>query len=240
MYQETEKEGKEDGTSDQEKASTKELPMEEAYGATFLCATLVGLHLVARREEEQPYAINRRALVPMVVCSLIVLANLISILAYMMSLHPPFWFLVMQIPYVFDCCFCVFVYAQSLRHSRRMMSYMAALRTLRVPVTVRTRLLMGGSVSYALILGVCTLFLVSEWFMLTAIPSVIIIYFVPSVLDLYMSCFIMTLKTHVTKLTESVRGRGSWSTEQVEAVAADWLLLKRLLCIHNKVCHSIL
>ncbi|XP_071539173.1 uncharacterized protein [Panulirus ornatus] len=230
---ESNKNGGEEETSSQ--ASAKELPMEEAYGATIKFARLVGLHLVTKKGEEQPYIFNHRAMVPLVICSLIILANQGSLLAYTLSLHPPFWFLVMQIPLVFGCGFSLFAYIQSLRHSRRMMSYMAALRTLKVPVTLRTRFIIGGAVSYALVLGFCSLFLLSDWYVLPALPSIIIICFVPSVLDLYMGCFIMALRTFTTKLTEKVRTQTSWCTEEVEAVAAEWILLKKLLDIHNKI-----
>ncbi|XP_071539172.1 uncharacterized protein [Panulirus ornatus] len=223
-----------DSTSDQRDVS---------HWLIFLCASIMGLHLVHQRKDGTCVVCKVR-IVPAVVLYLMSCTVALGNLTYLFSKgYINHILIIMIMPVIFGCIFMVMICVVEIVNAQKMVDYMEDLR--RAGLMVRHNkaqyyllcLILFASVdTYATLV----LLPIPADRILDLLVPVILDSIVPSLLDHYMCGFIDTLQTSFQKLARRVGEIKCWTLAEVQAVASSWLTLSRLVTKHNQVFSYVL
>ena len=217
-----------------------EAPLEVAYRLTLWCAIALGLHLV-QRQQNGSYAVCKMTVLPavllyLVACTLALSITGINIYRGLFTYNV----MVMVMPIIIGCIFIVFVCVVLLSKTKCTVRYMESLQevSLTVKPTLRERYSLLLSFLFTGLNSYIILSLISDAssHLLQIILPVLLNSIVPYLLDIYIWVFVSTLTYSWSKLEKHVQEKRHWRLRDVEAVAATWLTLTRLLALHNQVC----
>lgn len=222
------------------RARDGEAPLEVAHWLALRCAVALGLHLV-RRQKDGSYAMCKMTVLPavllyLVACTLALGITSFKIYSDLFSYNA----MVMVMPIIIGCIFIVFICIVLVSKTSSTVRYMESLKEvgLAVKPTLRERYSLMLSFIFAGLNSYITLGLIpdSSDHLLQIILPVLLNSIVPYLLDIYIWVFVSTLTYSWVKLEKHVQERRQWRLGDVEAVAATWLTLTRLLALHNQVC----
>lgn len=222
------------------KARDDEAPIETNYCLALRCAIASGLHFVLRQPDGS-YAVCKLAVLPAVllylgVCTL-ALGNM-GIKIY----HGLFTYstMVMVMPIIIGCVFIVLICVVLLCKTTCTVRYMESLQEAKLTVrpTLKAKAALMMAFIFAAVNSCITLGFLpgSSRYLLQIILPVVLNSLVPYLLDIYIWVFTHGLGYSWTKLETHVQEKTQWRLADVEAVAATWLTLTRLLALHNQVC----
>lgn len=212
----------------------EELPIEEVYKVPFFFARVIGIHLV-QRNAEGTYAVSYKGIIPMVVCSLVCLVALVPPILMMAFMDPPYWLMVMMVPYIFGYLFCIIAYVQMLRKTKKMIALMENSRSMKIRTKISVPIFLFWIFLYPAVLAAAALSMLSGVSALICIPPIILVAFIPATLDVYMACYMMAFYKYLSQLTQEVQSRDVWASEHVQKVTDSWMYLAKLAGLHNEV-----
>lgn len=214
-------------------------PIEVSYWLTFLCASFVGLHLT-RQLDDGTYIVCKLRIVP---------AGVLYIVSYSLALFTivyiyvnnlvTYGLIVIVASNIFVSLYTIRIWGIVLSNSCAMMEYMEDIKEAGLTVKPDTR-----ACYYIIVVLLYTLLTAFINFFLLPFPTnyipflaapLILNCLVPSLVDKYMCSFVVTLYEALEKLDSYVREVGPWKLGDVEAVAATWLTISRLVGKHNQV-----
>lgn len=217
-----------------------EAPPEVAYRLALRCAMGLGLHLV-RRQKDGSYTVCKLTVVPAVLLYLVACTLTLGLTGYKIySDLFTYNAIVMMMPIIIGCLFIVLICVVLMSKTRCTMRYMKSLQE--AGVTVQTKLWERHSLTLAFLFAgfnsYITLGLIpdSSDHLLHILFPVLLNSIVPYLLDIYVWVFVSTLAHSWGKLEKYVQEKRQWVLGDVEAAAATWLTLTRLLALHNQVC----
>lgn len=212
----------------------EKLPIEEVYRVPFFFARVVGIHVV-QRNAEGTYAVSYKGIIPMVVCSLVCLVALVPPILMIVFTGPPYWFMIMMVPYIFGYLFCIIAYVQMLLKSKKMIAYMETSRSMKISTKISVPVFLFWLFFYPAVLAAAALSMFSGIAALICIPPITVVSFIPATLDVYMACYMMTFYRYLNELTQEVQARDVWAGEDVQKVTDSWMYLTKLAGLHNEV-----
>lgn len=222
------------------RARDGEVPLEVAYRAALLCAVALGLHLV-HRQQDGSYAVCKMTVIPAVLVYLVACTLALGITGFKIySGLFTYSAMVMVMPIIIGCIFIVLICVVLLSKTSSTVRYMESLQEVEVAVkpTLKEKCSLMLSFVFAGINSYITLILVpgSSGHLLQIILPVLLNSIVPYLLDIYIWVFVSSLAYSWGKLEKHVQEQRHWRLGDVEAVAAAWLTLTRLVALHNQVC----
>lgn len=212
----------------------EKLPLEEVYKVPFFFAHIIGLHIVQKNAEGN-YAVSYKGIIPVVVCSLVCLVALVPPILLVVFMDPPYWLMVMLVPYVFGYLFCIIAYAQMLRKTKTMIAYMEASRSMRIRTKISVPVFLVWIFFYPAVLTMTALSMLSGIVALVCVPPITLVSFIPATLDVYMACYMMAFYRYLTELAREVHSRDVWLSEHVQQVTDSWMYLAKLAGLYNEV-----
>ncbi|KAK8377829.1 hypothetical protein O3P69_014049 [Scylla paramamosain] len=225
-------------------AKEGEVPPDVAYRLALRCAMALGLHLV-RRQQDGSYAVCKLTVMPAVLLYLVACTLALGLMGYKIySDLFTYNAMVMMMPIIIGCIFIVLICVVLLSKTRCTMRYMESLQE--VGVTVRPKLRERHSLTLAFLFAglnsYITLGLIPDFsdHLQHILLPVLLNSIVPYLLDIYVWVFVSTLAYSWGKLEKYVQEKRQWVLGDVEAVAATWLTLTRLLALHNQVFSVVL
>lgn len=196
-------------------------------------AYVIGLHVMRRGEGGAP-TISRWAVLSQIIINLICLLSIPPI-AMVMFKTGYFWYKVMLLPYAFGFFLCMYIYARTIHHRYNLLTFLEAMADMVPKTTDSTYRLVVWTYLYPLVIASCTMILFFGTQQIEFTPSILVVSFVPAVLDVYMGSLGKVLQLALVRLTEKVETQDAWTLDAARQVMEQWFHLTELLNLYNKV-----
>lgn len=194
---------------------------------------ILGLNLVHRGQGGSP-TISKWAVLSVVVINIICLASIPPVLIPMFR-SGYFWYKVILLPYSVGFFLCLYIYARVIHHRYNLMAFLEAIADMKVPIIASMYRLVVWTYLYPLVIAVCSMVLFFGSQQLAFAPSILVVSFVPAVLDVYMGSLARVLQLAIVRLTEQIESQDAWTLKKARMVMEQWFHLTELFNLYNKV-----